>query len=89
MPWLFDRKSWKIWRKCYKDDNVNKRYSCDLGESYVWPELGYEAVVFKSPGFESGYECALFDISDGKLVFSSFYTMHSVKMTVKLKNTHA
>lgn len=86
LPWLFDRKEYKVWKECYENENFKLYASAHNSEGmlihiYKSPDLpNYRVFVF----FETQPTCAVFLDKTYHILFSSFYKKHSRKLTEKL-----
>lgn len=91
LPFVWNRKEWKIWKEClacdvvgYEDGGSVKFGENPFREEYYWfDNEKYFAVVFT---FNSEKKSAIFENSGSyKCVFSSFYESYSNKLTLKLE----
>lgn len=86
LPWLFDRKEYKVWKECCENENFKLCASAHNPEGmlihiYKSPDLpDYCAFVF----FETQPTCAVFLDKTYHILFSSFYKKHSRKLAEKL-----
>ena len=86
LPWLFDRKEYKVWKECYENENFKLYASVHDSEGmlihmYKSPDLpNYCIFVF----FKTRPTCAVFLDKTYHILFSSFYKKHSQKLTEKL-----
>ena len=87
LPWLFDRKEYKIWKKCYNNENFALhciKYTSD-GKNvnmYKTPDLPYSIFVFHET---DKADACIFLNNSYNIVFSSFYKKHSNKLVEKLE----
>ena len=86
LPWMFDRKEYKVWKECYENENF-KLYALAYNSEgmlirmYKSPDIpNYCIFVF----FETKPTCAVFLDKTYHILFSSFYKKHSQKLAEKL-----
>lgn len=91
MPYLFDKKQYKVWKECYNDDIVSsKEITYNQGDhigihkEYYFANGKYNAVVFYTDGKYNG--CDIFENETLKSVFSCFWKKHSDLMAEKVKD---
>lgn len=83
LPWLFDRKEYKVWKECYENDNfaLERRGYSGTVYWYKSPDLPYTVYVF----FDDEEPTACIFWQDTlRIVFSTFYKKHSRKLAKKL-----
>lgn len=84
IPMIVDRKSWKVWKQCYNDDNFVKTVENEYGTRYDWVDNDHYAIVFKE---DDAYDAAIFKKNDSKYdspLFCTYYAYHSKKLAKKL-----
>ena len=91
LPFVWDRKEWKIWKECLKNNVVGYKVGgcVKFGEKtfrveYYWLDNEkYYAVVFTCNGDKKS---AIFEnLGSHKCVFSGYYEPYSNKFTLKLE----
>ena len=82
IPMVVERKSWKVWKQCYNDENFIKTFECEQGVRYDWADTDYYAIVFKE---NNECKAAIFrkHVNEAP-VFCTYFEYHAKKLAKKL-----